>query len=233
MGEKYFRGAAVMLRVLAFVEGQTEEQFVRKLVAEAFHAKQIYIKPTTPGRNRSRGGVQGWPRIKRELLRYLKEDNGRVLTTMFDYYALPADWPGKKDAARASHADKAQKIENAVALEIASEMGKDFDKQRFIPYIQMHEFEALLFSAPEILAEVIPGVKMQALQPITDNFSTPEEINDSPNSAPSKRLINLSKSYQKVLHGIIAAERIGLDMMRKKCPHFNEWLNNLEALVVQ
>ncbi len=86
VGKEYFRGAAMTVRVLAFVEGPTEEKFVREIVAPKLHARNIFITATTPGRKRSQGGVQPWNPIRRELFRYLKEDTGRFVTTMFDYY---------------------------------------------------------------------------------------------------------------------------------------------------
>jgi hypothetical protein len=219
-------------RVIAFVEGQTEEKFIREIVAPALMARDIAITATTPGRKRSVGGVQPWTRVIRELLRFLKEDTNRHVTTMFDYYGLPTDWPGSDDAPHLGHSQKALTVENAMLSEISGAMGNAFDVQRFIPYVQMHEFEALLFSSPEILGKIIPEQDIaNDLQSIADSFQTPEEINDDPHSAPSKRILRLSqRQYQKVLHGNIAAKEIGLSLMRQECPHFREWLSRLESL---
>lgn len=216
------------VRVLAFVEGQTEEMFIKKIVAVALRDWSIEITATTPGRKRTVGGVQGWARTKRELLRFLKEDNERFVTTMFDYYGLPGDWPGKV----ADSAAKAESVENMMLEEISNEMAKDFQSERFIPYIQMHEFEALLFSAPDALGAVVPGEQdlTQNLRAIVRDFATPEEIDDSPLTAPSKRIVELSPGYQKVLHGIIAAQRIGLPLMENRCPHFKNWQLKLKSL---
>ena len=114
-------------------------------------------------------------------------------------------------------------------------MGGDPTRSRFIPYVQMHEFEALLFSAPDILAGVLsrdalPGRVRRLLHGISGAFQTPEEIDDSPKTAPSKRILALAPDYQKVTDGSVAAARIGLETMREKCPHFNGWLNRLKSL---
>ena len=219
------------VRVLAFVEGPTEEKFVREIVAPKLHAHNIFITATTPGRKRSQGGVQPWNPIRRELFRYLKEDTGRFVTTMFDYYGMPTDWPGRDAARRQAHGRKTAIVENTMPEDISEAMGHAFNRQQFIPYVQMHEFETLLFSAPDILGKVASEKDItHELRGIADSFRTPEEIDDDPNSAPSKRILQLSQRYQKVLHGNIAAQRIGLTLMRQKCPHFDEWVMKLESL---
>lgn len=219
------------VRVLAFVEGQTEEKFIRGIVASELITRNVSITATTPGRKRSHGGVRPWAGIRLELLRYLKEDTNQYVTTMFDYYGMPVDWPGRDLARRQSHCRKAATVEKAVLDDISEAMGNTFDRQRFIPYIQMHEFEALLFSAPDILGKVVSEQDIaHDLQSIANEFRTPEEIDDNPYLAPSKRILRLSQRYQKVLHGNIAAQQIGLPLMRKKCPHFSEWLTRLESL---
>jgi hypothetical protein len=219
------------VRVLAFVEGPTEEKFIREIVASALIPRNVFIAATTPGMKRSQGGVQPWARIRRELLRYLKEDSSRFVTTMFDYYGMPTDWPGRNLAHPQVHCRKAATVEKAMLEDISEAMGDAFNRQSFIPYIQIHEFEALLFSAPDILGKVIPkqGITHN-LQTIAKSFRTPEEIDDDPNTAPSKRIFRLFQQYQKVLHGSIASRRIGLLLMRQKCPHFDEWVMKLESL---
>ena len=221
----------MIVRVLAFVEGATEEKFIRETVACELRGLNVFITATTPGRKRFQGGVQSWRRIRTELLRYLKEDTNRFVTTMFDYYGMPTDWPERDVARHQAHDQKAATVEGAILEDISGAMGGAFNRQRFIPYVQMHEFEALLFSDPQILGGVIPERNVTIeLQNIVNSSRTPEEIDDDPNTAPSKRILRLSRHYQKVLHGSIAAQRIGLTLMRRKCPHFNEWLTRLESL---
>lgn len=220
------------VRVLAFVEGQTEEKFVSELVGPRLASRGVFIRATTPGRRRAHGGVRHWGRIRRELLRYLKEDTGRCVTTMFDYYGLPSDWPGRDEARREKRVStKAESIEHAICADVGGVLGKSFDGARFVPYIQMHEFEALLFSDTSVLGEAVPGPDLKCrLDAIVAKCGEPECIDDDPESAPSKRICALAPRYQKVLHGIIAAKRIGLSTMQKRCPHFAQWLENLEQL---
>jgi hypothetical protein len=221
----------VTVWVLAFVEGPTEEKFVREIIAPELAGRGVFITATTPGRKRFHGGVQHWARIRKELLRYLKEDKNRYVTTMFDYYGMPTDWPGRDFDRGAASGQKATAVEGAMLDDIAAGMGKAFNRPRFIPYIQMYEFEALLFSNTDILGKVVPEQDVtRHLQEIAKGFKTPEEIDDNPNTAPSKRIRKLIERYQKVPDGILAAQRTGLSLMRQKCPHFAEWLTKLESL---
>ena len=110
-------------------------------------------------------------------------------------------------------------------------MDPGFNQNRFVPFVVMHEFEALLFSDCEAFARGIgrPDLGVD-LQRIRDHFEHPEEINDSPHSAPSKRIEVLVPGYQKPLMGTLAALEIGLGTMRDECPHFGHWLDRLEGL---
>ena len=98
-----------------------------------------------------------------------------------------------------------------------------------VPYIEMHEFEALLFSNAEILANKTE-IDVSLIQKIIDDFNTPEEINDDPTNAPSKRLEALKKGYRKVAMGKTVSESIGIEEIRKQCSHFSKWLTTLENL---
>ena len=227
-------------RIIALVEGLTEEKFVRRLLAPELGARGVEITATTYGRPRKQGGVPSWGSAQRELLRLLKQDRDRCVTTMFDYYGLPNDWPGREDVAEespesASAGDRADTVERAMLRRIMDGLGDDGGRNRFIPYIQMHEFEALLFSQPNILGEVLsldadPSRMARAVRQVRDGFATPEEIDDHPTSAPSKRILSIARQYQKVGDGNLAAGRIGLATMRRECPHFGRWLGRLEAL---
>jgi len=95
----------------------------------------------------------------------------------------------------------------------------------------IHEFEALLFSAPGVLAQVMNDHSAEAyLQRIRGSFTTPEDINDDPLTKPSARVLSRFPAYQKVLHGPNTISRIGLDTIRRECAHFNEWITRLERL---
>ena len=111
-------------------------------------------------------------------------------------------------------------------------MAPGFDGRRFIPYAAMHEFEALLFSDCARFADAIGRSEIASgFQGIRNAFPTPEEIDDSQETAPSKRVQALVPGYRKPLFGTLAALEIGLCRMRRECPHFADWLTRLEACV--
>jgi hypothetical protein len=150
---------------------------------------------------------------------------------MFDFYALPDSWPGRTEARQAPFSQKAAIVESAVKKDLLSEIGTSFNGSRLRPYIQMHEFEALLFSEPATICAVLRSPKSTGeVQAIRDGFQNPEEINDDSTTAPSKRLCKLFADYRKRTHGLIAAQRIGIDAMRRDCPHLAEWVKMLESV---
>ncbi len=152
---------------------------------------------------------------------------------MVDYYGMPqegqAAWPGRTGARTRESSQRSQTVEAAIAADVGREMGTSFDLRRFIPYVVMHEFEALLFSDCDGFARgVVRPDLAPSFQAIVDHCGTPEEIDDSPDSAPSKRIEEILPAYQKPLHGNLAALEIGLCAMRSACPGFRRWLERLE-----
>lgn len=227
-----------MSRVLIHVEGETEETFVNEVLAPHLHSVgflKVSARLMGNARQRDRrGGVRAWDSVRRDVIKHLKQDSGCLATTMVDYYGLPATgeraWPGRLTAQALSFAQKALTVEKALSKDIKDNLGDDFDEGRFIPYVMMHEFEGLLFSDCERFSTGIgqPELAPQFLQ-IRNQFETPEEINDSPITAPSKRIEALVQGYQKPLLGNLAALEIGLGPIRAACPHFSQWLDRLEA----
>ncbi|MBN1509878.1 MAG: DUF4276 family protein [Sedimentisphaerales bacterium] len=213
-----------MIRVYVLVEGQTEEAFVKNILQGHFNRQQIYLFPILSG------GIKKYPRARRDILAALKSDTGASCTTMFDYYGMPNNWPNRKAAGQRPHEEKAVMIERAILEDISAELGTGFNSARFVPYVQMHEFEALLFSDPKLLADGLDLTDATATQSIRGQFRSPEEINDSQQTAPSKRIIQLCPSYDKRLDGLFISQRIGLEVMRAECSHFDEWIQTLEAL---
>ena len=218
-----------MTRLLLYVEGQTEESFVNEVLAPHLYSygyTMVIPRPT--------GGIKRWPRAKKDILRYLKQDAGCIVSTMVDYYGLPqsgaGQWPGRKNANSAKFLVKARTVEDALLEDVSQDMGKSFNPSRFIPYVMMHEFEAMLFSDCVAFGRGIgnPALATQ-FQTIRDAFASPEEIDDSPLTVPSKRVENLVPGYTKPLLGTLAALEIGLEAIRKECPHFRSWLGRLEA----
>ncbi len=228
-----------MTRLLVHVEGQTEENFINEILAPHLHDRgfsSVGVRLMGTGRRRDRrGGVTGWPTARRNIVRHLREDRGLMLTTMVDYYGLPQSgdraWPGRAQASQRPYPDKAALIQDALLADIAREMGDGFDTRRFVPYLMMHEYEALLFSD---CAGFSTGIGRPELAPrfqdIRNAFRTPEEIDDSPEGAPSRRVVALVDGYQKPLMGALAALEIGLQRILRECPHFSGWLGRLERL---
>lgn len=226
-----------MTRLLVHVEGEAEETFVNEILCDHLHGKgyaQVSARLLGNARLRARrGGIRPWSTVREDILRHLREDRGSVATTFVDYYALPATggraWPGREQANGLPHEKKAASIEIAIHADIVRAMGSDFDPQRFVPFVVMHEFEALLFSNCQAFAHGIGRAELASLfQAIRDEFETPEHINDSPITAPSKRVLALLPSYNKPWQGNLAVLEIGLEPIRQACPHFNDWLTRLE-----
>ena len=225
-----------MSRLLIHVEGQTEESFVNQVLAPHLYARgytSVSARLLGNARQRSRrGGIRKWDLVREGILRHLKQDRGVLATTMVDYYRLPHTWPGRSDAPSRAFRERASTVERELADDVCAKMRGSFDSRRFVPYIVMHEFEGLLFSDPVAFGRGIGrGDLSPKLSAIRDAFDTPEEINDSPCTAPSKRIEDLMPRYQKPLHGLQAAQEIGPDIIRRECPQFPDWVHRLEQRV--
>ena len=229
-----------MARLLVHVEGQTEEDFVNFVLRDyLLHCGYQSVSARIIGNarlRRRRGGIRPWPTVRKDIVNHLHEDRGCVATTMVDFYGLPQQgdraWPGRAAAVGASGHEKASVVEEALRDDLAHEMGTSFDISRFLPFVVVHEFEGLLFSDCAAFAR---GISRPDLEPsfsqIRKAFATPEDIDDSPVTAPSKRVEELVPSYEKPLLGGLAILEIGLDPIRAECPHFDSWLRQLESLV--
>jgi hypothetical protein len=218
-----------MNRVLISVEGQTEETFVREILTR--HLWNCNVDPTpvvvstkvVKQGNKFKGGLTSYAQVRNDLHRLLKDTNAVAITTMYDLYKLPTDFPGYSTRPAGNGHVKAAYLE--------SEFQREISHPRFKPYLQVHEFEALLFVKPEVTARMFPETdRLKELVEIKRGFNSPEEINDGVTTAPSKRILRLFPNYEKPLYGTLIAIDIGLDNIRGECPHFNQWLTWLEGL---
>ena len=225
-----------MARLLIHVEGETEETFVNDLLADHlynFGYEDVSARILGNARLREkRGGIRAWSSVKKDIANHLKEDSNCLATMMVDYYGLPQTgdraWPGRAEAGMLPFAQKSTSVEGALLADIAKELGGE--ARRFRPFVVMHEFEGLLFSDCQAFAEAIARQELaQPFQNIRQQFATPEEINDSPITAPSKRVEQLVSGYEKPLFGTLAALKMGLATIRRECPHFRDWLERLET----
>ena len=222
-----------MIRVHFIVEGQTEETFVNQILVPYFSIKEIYIDVRSVENSRrdgniQRGGIINYQRAKDDIKRWLAQDRKAYLTTMFDFYCLPKNFPGQTGAKeRTDPYDKVAYLE--------TEMKKDIDSQMFIPYIQLHEFEGLLFTRPDKIDECMSlnnqSGSVQKLEAILRNFNTPEHTDQETPS--SKRLKQIYPAYRKVLFGPLIAGEIGISEIKTKCKHFSQWLEQIEKINLQ
>lgn len=225
----------IILNILC--EGQTEERFVAKVLKPYLRSKGIIAKSRLLVTNRKkgcRGGILSYAQVARDLRVWVKEvkDNSyekNYFTTMLDLYGLPNDFPSWDEASL-----KLDCYELVHTLEIA--FGKDLDLKNFIPYIQLHEFEALVFCGLKYLCEFYPKCEKEVAvldKVLLDYQGNPERIDNSPETAPSKRIQSVFAKkyhYDKIKSGTEVTGKIGVDLIREKCKHFDEWLKKIEQL---
>jgi hypothetical protein len=219
-----------MTRVHVICEGQTEELFVAEVLAPALLNQGVYLIPALIGKPGHKGGNLKFERLQTDILARLEEKTA-FCTTLFDFYGLPESFPGKAEASRQPDIGaKAACIRQAMYSRLAQKLTAP-TLQRFLPYVQMYEFEGLLFSAPTQLASACNQIKLaDKLHAVRAQFATPEDINNHPASAPSKRLTQMFPGYDKPLHGALAALEIGLPAIRRECRLFDQWVSALQAL---
>lgn len=215
-------------RVLVLVEGQTEERFVKDVLGPNYWDRKIYFQPTILVTKRVKdgpnfkGGVTNFSKFNNDIRRLLNGAGDTLVTTILDYYALPKDFPGMNSRPDTSAIERVTHVEK----EIAGYFG---NPPNFFPFFALHEFEAWLFASPSELPKVMTAIEKQSrFAAILEKYSSPEEINDRPEFAPSKRIISIFPAYRKTVHGPLAAKRIGLKQIRQVCPHFDDWLVKLE-----
>lgn len=220
------------MRVVYIIcEGRTEAQFVKNMLAPDMGSKELFLYPIRVGSRSRKGGNVTFARLRANVRDQLNSKRASYCSTLIDYYGLPASFPGKQQASsKLVLSEKARTVQS----ELVAELGRTIDcgpLRRFIPYVQMHEFEALMFSDPITFADSIgqPALR-DDFAAIRQKFATPEHIDNSPDTAPSKRILALYPRYEKPLMGESAANAIGLPKIRQECPLFNAWLTKLETL---
>lgn len=219
-----------LVEVVALVEGQTEKIFIQKLLRPHLEPKNVYVTPiilTKPGQ---KGGDVRFSRAKNDVKHHLMQRKETKLTLLVDYYGIKGDWPGYEESKRETqHTLKARVMNEATRKRVNELFGNHDSQRRFIPYVSMFEFEALLFSDAEILTRKL-NVPKRHVDKILSQCGEPEKINDNPQTSPSKRLETLSDRFKKTTTGVSIAREIGIARMRASCPIFNEWVTRLENL---
>jgi len=215
-----------MKRALVLVEGFTEERFVKDVLQEHFWALHLHMAPTLLVTKRVKdgpnfkGGVSNFKKFENDVSRLLHGAGNSLVTTFLDYDGLPGDFPGMNTRPATGPLGRVTHVEQAIAAHFGS-------PQSLVPYLSLHEFEALLFSSADELPRTLTEVEKQAqFAAIRTAYVTPEDINE--NDWPSYRILAIFQAYRKALHGPIAAKRIGLARLRAECPHFDDWIGRLE-----
>ena len=214
-------GGATVIRLSISVEGETEQEFVKSVLVEHLKPRDVAPTPILLGRARGSGnrGAVNIDRLASEMahLRYSFD----AVTSLVDFYGFP----GKGDKT-------IEKLEEQLKQAIKRQTQRDLSSNKIIPYIQKYEFEGLLFSNVEAFGVAInaPDRSVNELRKIRSSFPSPEDINDHPNTAPSKRIAGALSGYRKRLHGPLVAKEIGIETIRKECARFHGWIKSLEAL---
>ena len=206
-----------MIRLAISVEGQTEEEFVKNVIAPHLLGTQVAAVPIKVG---GRGGNISVERLAPEMAR---------LSWSFDFVTSLVDLYGFR---RRQPAETAEQLEMRINDAVGGAIAGELDRSRVFAYVQRHEFEGLLFSDVAAFRESIdmPADALSDLRAIRSGFPTPEDIDDGPEAAPSKRIEALIPRYRKTLHGPLIAAATGLDALRAECPRFSAWVARLEAL---
>jgi hypothetical protein len=220
-----------MTKVLVYVEGQTEETFIRDVLGPHLDQMNIELTPVLARTKRTasgttyKGGIVSCGRVRPEILRLLRNTNAVLVTTMIDYYGLPDDFPGR------AHVPPGTPYERVAFLEEA--FRKDINHRRFLPFLTLHEFEALLFAQPDEIVKAF--AKAGGAHPLIQEACSllPEEVDEGKDTHPTARITKHFPAYRKPLHGPLIARRIGLPTIRARCPHFDAWVRNLESLQVE
>lgn len=220
-----------MERIIIICEGPTEEEFCKKTLTPYFQKQQIYVQ--SPLIKHNNGGIVRWDVLKKQIENHLKQDKTAYVTLLIDYYGLyqKYEFPGWEESL--SIPDKSSRLdflEQKMAEAIEESL-----RYRFIPYMQLHEFEGILFNNLEVFDLLFNEDEILAreeLEAVFKEFDNPEMINNSPDNAPSKRLKRIIKGYNKIVYGNILAEEIGLTGIRSKCPRFDGWITRINNIQI-
>ncbi len=205
-----------MIRLAIVVEGRTEEEFVKRVLIEGLRARDVEVFPILINQH---GGSVSVDSLASNMVKLFRSFD--AVTSLVDFYGFR----GKGGATLGE-------LERLVTEEINNRMPSARDRRKIFPYVQQYEFEGLLFSDVSAFADLAhtPPGSVEMLREIRSNFQTPEDINDSRETAPSKRLVHVIPRYQKSVDGPVVAMKIGLDLIRAECPQFDDWVTRLESL---
>ena len=217
-----------MKRIILVVEGDTEKEFVDKILSPYLYSNGLQSVSCFKIKH-TKGGLTKYRHFKTDLINCVYESDV-LISSLIDFYAIPKDFPRYEEATSiVNRSERLIFLEEAIKEDIEKEQKKQFPN--LIPYIQLHEFEALVFASIEGIRSLYSESEADftELERIVGAYPNPEDINDSPQTAPSKRLKNdqLIKGYSKVNDGIMIIEEIGIESILEKCTRFAKWVNTL------
>ena len=221
-----------MIRIYALVEGQSEEGVIKEVIAPALANIQIYLTPIlVPPSKTQKGGAVSFERLLSNIRSFTNQQDC-IVTTFLDFYQLKTDFPDYDKAMQKNDIyEKIAVLETALHREVVAKL--NCQPEKFIAHIQPHELEALFFSDVGKFQNVERSWEnnISSLQAVLDQFDSPEHINNSPQTVPSKRLNSILKpKYYKTRHAPLLAKAIGLNQIENKCKHFHSWLEKLRQL---
>jgi hypothetical protein len=221
-----------MKHLYIIVEGETELEFIKRLLIPHFNNKGIntHIQGIAIS---IKGGGHGYNDVKHfnntvKPVLHLKSEP--IITTMIDYYGINSTrkMPNYEDCMQLNSTD--DKIA-CMQQELNRQVQAIKPYRHFIPHIQKHELETLLFVNPEDGFDLEDDKIKEAVISVANEYPNVEEINHTPEGAPSKRLISIyskyGHTYAKGADAVDIIELIGIDALLKACPHFNKWINHL------
>ena len=221
-----------MKRLVIIAEGETEESFVNNILRPFFCSKGLYNTIQCFKTKHSHGGMSKYSYIKKDILNTIYESDV-VVSMMIDFYRLPSDFPGFGELSNSqTHQEQADLLETRIKEDLEETQNQRFEN--FIPYIQLHEFETLVFASANGIDILFDRdeIDFKGLMNVIEEYPNPEEINNYPDTAPSVRLKKLIPGYNKVLHGIDIINTVGISELLEKCPRFKTWIESMvEALV--
>ncbi len=213
-----------MKRLIIIVEGQTEKEFVEKSVRKYLQIIGIYdvnaiMIQTSKG---NKGGFVNYEHLKNDLNTILSSEKDVIVSMFVDFFRMPTNFPNYELSLKQNLIDSKIEI-------LQKGIYNDISDERFVPYIQKHEFEALLFSSQKGFENWFENdYIVNKLTEIVAEYENPEEINTGSESSPSNRIINIMESknqkYDKVAEGNLIAEEVGFEKILEKCPRFKNWI---------
>ncbi len=211
-----------MKRLYIIVEGQTEQEFVNSMISPYMQQYGIYnVTPVLIRTSKTgRGGFVNYEHLKNDTKKLLFSIKTDFVVSMFvDFFRIPEVPQKDRWEKKATHIEQVEEMEQCIA--------EDINDRRFIPYIQLHEFEALLFSSNKGFETFFSETNAKNTQQIINTFNNPEDINTSPKGAPSKRLLAIKDDYDKVIEGNLIALEVGFNEILARCPRFRAWIEKL------